>query len=244
MWKRLLFTAAIMAWTAPSQGQEFLATVDGWEFFKVPSPGVMSNTNVKATCEAAGMSYPCYDVSETCDHGRHWTSGCISFNVDAYGGHLTCHTPTALSLALCGHTIPRFCEQLDDTFVYNPNTWSGDSAYGTDYQTGANLFGSFHRDKIALCAVDPSSAPSVTDVPKVTDVTGATDVIDVTDIPDAPGATDVPKVTDGTDRPDVTDVSGGTDVTDVPVTDITDGYEVTDVPKVTDGSNINDVITG
>ncbi|CAH1257333.1 Hypp1823 [Branchiostoma lanceolatum] len=228
MWKHLLFSAAILAWTASSQGQEFLTTVDGWEFFKVPSPGVMSNTNVKATCEAAGMSYPCYDVSETCDHGRHWTAGCISFNVD--GGHLSCHTPTVLSLALCGHTIPRFCQQLDDTFVYNPGSWSGDSAYGTDFQTASNLFGAFHHDKIALCAVDPTSAPSATDVPKVTDVT---------EVPDAPSVTDVPKVTDGTDRPDVTDVPKVTDVTDG--FDITDGYDVTDGHDVTDGNDITDV---
>ncbi|KAI8485083.1 hypothetical protein Bbelb_371890 [Branchiostoma belcheri] len=234
MWKHLIFTAAILA---SSQGQEFLTIMDGWEFFKLPSRGVMSNTNVKATCEAAGMSYPCYDVSESCDHGRHWADGCITFN----GGQLSCHTPTVLSLALCGHTIPRLCHHLDDTFVYNPHGWGGDSAYGTDYDTGSNLFGSFHHDMLALCAVDPSSAP-VTDVPKVTDVTDLTDITDapsvidvtsVTDVPDATSVTDVPKVTDGTDVPKVTDVTDGNDVTDGP-----------DVPSVTDGTNINDVITG
>ncbi|CAH1245764.1 NOTCH2 [Branchiostoma lanceolatum] len=107
----------------------------------------MTNVNVKATCEAAGMGYPChFSGSDGCT-SRYWTSDCIRY--DAAG---ICRTHDVLSSKLCGHTDPRQCQPLDDTFVYIPEWWIDDSACGLvadkHCTEGAN-----YNNMYALCAV-------------------------------------------------------------------------------------------
>ncbi|XP_078582422.1 uncharacterized protein LOC144865499 isoform X1 [Branchiostoma floridae x Branchiostoma japonicum] len=154
MWTVLLFVAALVAWPDSSQGQPVhLTSHDGWSFYKILTSGQMTNANVKATCEAAGMRYPChYSGRDGCTH--YWTSGCIGYT--AY--HINCRTHAVLSEILCGTTgghggYGSYCQPLDDTFVYMPDWQSDDSALGVDYQTHSYaLHGADYNNKFALCA--------------------------------------------------------------------------------------------
>ncbi|XP_078574326.1 uncharacterized protein LOC144860792 [Branchiostoma floridae x Branchiostoma japonicum] len=158
MWSFMLFFSALIVWPDSSRGQEYLTTVDTWSFFKVQASGQMTNANVKATCEAAGMRYPCHTS------GRHdcpgwWVSGCIAYD----DGGVSCReTHYILSVNLCGTTDYRQCQPLDDTFAYIPGWRSDDSAFGVDYQTHTHgLHGADYNNKYALCADmdECSSAP-------------------------------------------------------------------------------------
>eukprot|EP00058_Branchiostoma_floridae_P007264 XP_002592752.1 hypothetical protein BRAFLDRAFT_65334 [Branchiostoma floridae] len=107
----------------------------------------MTNANAKATCEAAGMRYPCYRRgADGCTY--RWTSDCITFHHDA-----ACETFRALSSELCGRTdgYGSYCQSLDDTFV-SILGWYGDGAYGVDYDTHNHLQGANYNNMYALCA--------------------------------------------------------------------------------------------
>ncbi|XP_019639762.1 PREDICTED: fibropellin-1-like [Branchiostoma belcheri] len=110
----------------------------------------MTNQNVKVTCEALGMRYPCYSSgSPGCTNG--WTSGCITYT--ATMASFSCGTHFDLSVNLCGDTNSVYCRPLDDIFVYISDWLSDDSAWGLDYQTHTwNLHGANYNDKYALCA--------------------------------------------------------------------------------------------
>ncbi|XP_035671980.1 fibropellin-1-like, partial [Branchiostoma floridae] len=131
--------------------QEYLTTVDTWSFFKVQASGQMTNANVKATCEAAGMRYPCYH-SGTDGCTSAWTPGCITFDDAGF----SYRTHSVLSAKLCGSTdgYGSRCEPLDDTFVYMPIYVPAlDSSWGVDYQTHTyGLYGANYHNKYALCA--------------------------------------------------------------------------------------------
>ncbi|XP_035671878.1 fibropellin-3-like [Branchiostoma floridae] len=109
----------------------------------------MINYKVKATCEAAGMRYPCYfSGGDGCT--SYWTSGCIRYD---HGGGSCYSTNQVLSANMCGSTNPPQCQSLDDTFVYMPGIWSDDSAWGVDYETQSHgLPGANYNNKYALCA--------------------------------------------------------------------------------------------
>ncbi|CAH1256444.1 NOTCH1 [Branchiostoma lanceolatum] len=148
MWK--LFVVALIAWPDLSVGQEYLATIDTWNFYKVQASGQMTNANVKATCQAAGMRYPCLGSgSDGCPSHYWWTSDCITYD-DA---GVSCYTHTVLSANLCGTTDPRQCQPLDDTFVYILNWLWDDSANGVNYESHTSaLHGADYYNMYALCA--------------------------------------------------------------------------------------------
>ncbi|XP_066275138.1 fibropellin-1-like [Branchiostoma lanceolatum] len=152
MWKFLLFVVTLIAWTDLSVGQEYLTTIDTWNFYKVQASGQMTGANVKATCQAAGMRYPCvWSGRDGCTYSSYWTSDCITY--DAAG--VSCYTHKVLSANLCGTTdgAGSRCQPLDDTFVYIPGR-SDDSAWGVDYETHTyNLEGANYNNMYALCAV-------------------------------------------------------------------------------------------
>ncbi|KAI8495254.1 hypothetical protein Bbelb_272400 [Branchiostoma belcheri] len=148
----LLLIAAVVAWTASAQGEQvYLATHDTWAFYKVRAFGTMTGTNAKTSCTAARMRYPCYQSgSGLCT--THWTLGCIRY--DGAGIDVNCRTQWILSGKLCGDTDPRYCQPLDDTFVYRPNWVDGD-AWGVDYDTHSygtdSANGAHYNNKYALC---------------------------------------------------------------------------------------------
>ncbi|KAI8493289.1 hypothetical protein Bbelb_292930 [Branchiostoma belcheri] len=133
--------------------QVYLTTFDHWIFYKVLATEPMTSTNLKATCEAAGMRYPCfYSGAAGCTY--YWTSDCITY--DSAG--IDCHTHSVLSSKLCGHTDPKYCQSLDDTFV----CWVREYALGVDYDThSSQLIGSnYVYNMYALCAVASSCEAS------------------------------------------------------------------------------------
>ncbi|XP_078578463.1 uncharacterized protein LOC144863282 [Branchiostoma floridae x Branchiostoma japonicum] len=149
MWKFSLFIGAVIAWPDSAIGQqEYLTTVDGWRFYKLPVTGLMTNANIKATCETAGMRHPCFYTGTGCT--GHWhESECLVYN----GGSGGCITFYVLSEKLCGTLTPWTCIDLDDAFVYIPYWSADDSAWGVDHDgDGWGLHGANYRDKYALCA--------------------------------------------------------------------------------------------
>ncbi|XP_078612876.1 uncharacterized protein LOC144882755 isoform X5 [Branchiostoma floridae x Branchiostoma japonicum] len=129
--------------------QVYLTTFDNWSFWKIRATGQMTNDNVKATCEAAGMRYPGYRTGADGCREFYWASDCITFH------HAECSMLDALSSELCGHTdgYGSQCQPLDDTFVYIPG-WSNDGAFGVDYDTHRyGLPGAQYNNLYALCAV-------------------------------------------------------------------------------------------
>ncbi|XP_066276551.1 delta-like protein 4 [Branchiostoma lanceolatum] len=150
MAKILLFITCMIEAVALSQGQQYVVSQGDLAFYRIRATGAMTNTNVKATCEAAGMSFPCYYSNDACQSGVHWTSVCVSYN--AVDGE--CRTPFVLANALCGASPDHgaSCRPLDDIFVYYPYRAYGDSAWGTDYDTTTyGLNGENFNDKFALC---------------------------------------------------------------------------------------------
>ncbi|XP_078610805.1 uncharacterized protein LOC144881531 [Branchiostoma floridae x Branchiostoma japonicum] len=132
--------------------QVYLTTVDNWSFGKIRATGPMTATNVKVTCEAAGMRYPCIGSNADGCWGFMWDpdGDCITFH------HDECETLPALSSELCGHTdgAGTQCQPLDDTFVYSLGWRSDGSAYGVDYDTHSwGLQGANYNNMYALCAV-------------------------------------------------------------------------------------------
>eukprot|EP00058_Branchiostoma_floridae_P007290 XP_002592778.1 hypothetical protein BRAFLDRAFT_65357 [Branchiostoma floridae] len=150
MWKLLLLIAAVIVWPGSAQDQQvYLTTIDNWSFWKIRATGPMTDANVKVTCESAGMRYPCHQ-SGAAGCTVFWDSGCITLTFH----HAECYTLNALSSELCGTIEPygRYCQPLDDTFVYYPG-WAGDSAFGVDYDTHTHhLEGANYNNMYALCA--------------------------------------------------------------------------------------------
>ncbi|XP_035674733.1 uncharacterized protein LOC118414651 [Branchiostoma floridae] len=157
MWKVLLFIVAVITWSDPAQGQrEYLTTVNDRLFFKIRVSGPMTNANVKATCEAEGMRYPCY-LSGTAgcinvtNGTTYWTEDCITYGDTG----VSCYTHEVLSANLCGDTNYNYCQSLDDTFVYIPGGQSDDSAWGLDYDNHTwGLRGANYNNMYALCAAE------------------------------------------------------------------------------------------
>jgi hypothetical protein len=99
------------------------ANWNGWDYWKVPVIGVMSDNNVAAACAACGMSVPCSGPS-----------GC------QYNGGVCVQTPNEnscgnpmqeLSLWLCG-TYPNACAALFGIYQYMGNTWISGSTCGAE----------------------------------------------------------------------------------------------------------------
>ncbi|XP_035657399.1 uncharacterized protein LOC118403070 [Branchiostoma floridae] len=149
MWKFLIFIAAVIVWPASAQDhQVYLTTHDNWAFYKILVAGQMTDANVKATCEAAGMRYPCRESGTNGCTVWGWTSDCIAY--DSVGN--SCYTHWFLSSKLCGIGFPDHCQPLDDTFVYSPGLHD-DSALGVDYDTHSwGLYGTGYNNMYALCA--------------------------------------------------------------------------------------------
>ncbi|KAI8481367.1 calcium ion binding [Branchiostoma belcheri] len=138
------YTSVELNYTPHSQ--VYLTTIGEWNFYKIPTSGPMTNANVRAACESAGLWNPCSDTGYgTCRHGR---SDCVVFD----GGSASCRTLNVISDRLCGNIEPQTCKPLDDTFVYSPGWQSDDSAFGVDYDTGHwGMTGADYTDKYALC---------------------------------------------------------------------------------------------
>ncbi|XP_078670925.1 uncharacterized protein LOC144911041 [Branchiostoma floridae x Branchiostoma belcheri] len=153
MWTFVLLVAAVIASPVSShEQQDYLTSVDGWKFYK------MRGGNVRITCEAAGLRYPCHQwYPETPNQSD--SDSCIQVVGDSESVACSgdkCWTHQVLSEKLCGQTDASRCHALDDTFVYIPDWLTDSSAYGVDYETNSViLLGSDNSnttDRFAICA--------------------------------------------------------------------------------------------
>ncbi|XP_078669816.1 uncharacterized protein LOC144910499 [Branchiostoma floridae x Branchiostoma belcheri] len=126
--------------------QEYLTTWDGLTFYKVRVKGEMTNTNLAATCEMSGMSYPCHGTGlGTCT--SHWSSDCLRFS---HTGSSCQNTLTFLSSRLCGTTTAYRCPALQNTYVKYPSGYH-DSTYGVT-TSGWDSSGYRSSGRYAVCA--------------------------------------------------------------------------------------------
>ncbi|CAH1245761.1 Hypp7538 [Branchiostoma lanceolatum] len=155
MWKFLLFISAVIVWPGSAQDKQvYLTTHDNWAFFKVLATGQMTQGNVKDTCEATGMEYPCWRSGTKCLNAfTTWSDDCIAFDLPDGSD---CRTPTlgALSIKLCGNDRYWQCPPLFGTFVYfysgliyTRETGARGVEFGSD-----TLHGDDYYNKYALCA--------------------------------------------------------------------------------------------
>ncbi|XP_078576088.1 uncharacterized protein LOC144861870 [Branchiostoma floridae x Branchiostoma japonicum] len=152
---RVLLSILVLCGTA--QGYSlYLSSWSGWSFYNVMATGPMTNANVKATCEAAGMGYPCCGRGNDFGGSYYWAPGCITHSADEISNLIL----RILSAHLCTTYTAQLCPALHDTFVYCPNWSTDDSAIGVDVVTvSQEVPGASLSDKFALCA-KPSSCSS------------------------------------------------------------------------------------
>ncbi|XP_066267371.1 uncharacterized protein [Branchiostoma lanceolatum] len=135
--------------------QVYLTTHDNWAFFKVLATGPMTQGNVKDTCEATGMGYPCWRSGTKCLHALPtWSDDCIAFDLPDGSD---CRTPTlgALSIKLCGNDRYWQCPPLFGTFVYfyTGSIYTRETgARGVEFGSDNMLHGDDYYNKYALCA--------------------------------------------------------------------------------------------
>ncbi|XP_066278538.1 fibropellin-1-like isoform X2 [Branchiostoma lanceolatum] len=142
-----------------SRKKIYLTTYGGRAFYKVRAIGPMTNANVKATCEAEGLQYPCHMTGGTCTGYGYWVPGCICFD----GGVHNCYTLPVLASELC-ESEPGYCKPLHNTFVYAPN-WAGHtgSSCGVNFHKREYcVHGKTQSNKYALCAADDENTLSCT----------------------------------------------------------------------------------
>ncbi|XP_019639756.1 PREDICTED: fibropellin-3-like [Branchiostoma belcheri] len=154
---RLVLSSLVLvacAITLASGFSVYLSSWSGWGFYKVKVTGPMTNVNVKSTCEAAGMQYPCFGRDGDFHDGIYWEPGCITYSADGISNHIQ----TILSAHLCVEYNPLICPALHDLFVVRPDL-ATDSAQGHDVVSNTGVQGSGVSDKYALCA-KPSSCSS------------------------------------------------------------------------------------
>ena len=113
--------------------------MEGWIYYKVPTNGVMTGTNVKATCDSANLEAPCYY------HDHSYASSACVHTISSG------QTFQRLSSAICGHNSPTSCPQLLDVFLYMYGWFSGD-ACGVTSSQGYCSRGTFFSNKFSLCA--------------------------------------------------------------------------------------------
>jgi hypothetical protein len=127
-----------VCYTVPFNGPAPFTTFDGYNWYKVPVAGTMTDDNIRAACEAMGLSVPCQ------------ASGACFFN-DPYcmpqTAENSCGDPMlALSTALCAKG-PSQCAALNNVFTYMGNKWQGGCGAGA----GWCIPGNTQQNKLALC---------------------------------------------------------------------------------------------
>lgn len=128
-----------VCYTIPEPGPVAFTTLGGVAFYKVPVSGAMTDDNIRAACEAKGLSVPCQT-----------NSGCF-FN-DAYCKSATpessCGNPMSdLAFSLCGSS-PATCSSLAGVYQYMGNKWSGGCGAGGGSWC---ISGASTSNKMALC---------------------------------------------------------------------------------------------
>jgi hypothetical protein len=103
---------------ACSGGASYLTTWGGTNWYQVQVNGPMTDPNILAACQSAGLTVPCQT-----DSSCQYNDGLCS----PITGETSCGNPMmGLSQQLCGNnTMPSSCSALFNTFQYMGNAWFG-----------------------------------------------------------------------------------------------------------------------
>ncbi len=115
---------------------------NGWDYWKVPVNGIMSDNNVAAACAACGMSVPCSGPS-----GCEWNGGvCVQTPNEN-----NCGWPMQeLSWWLCGGSNPDSCGALIGVYQYMGNTFISGSTCGAESGSWCAI-GNNYSNRHGLC---------------------------------------------------------------------------------------------
>ncbi|CAH1258923.1 Hypp2109 [Branchiostoma lanceolatum] len=126
----------------------YLTSLHGWAYYKVRASGTMTSSNIKSTCEAAGLIMPCTQAP-TCPPT---SSICVNTGLGGCGAPMR-----DISDALCDYTYThdaRDCPEMEGIFThYSHYSFQGESV-GVQPITnpGSYLDGADYSDQFALCA--------------------------------------------------------------------------------------------
>ncbi|WP_437925629.1 PKD domain-containing protein [Sorangium sp. So ce291] len=128
-------------------GASFLTSWGGTDWYKVQVNGLMTDANILAACQAAGLAVPC-QTNSSCFYND---SICSPVT-----GETSCGNPmSGLSESLCGDTFPSNCPALFNTFQYMGGMWSG----GCGALSGEWCVpGDSYANGLALCTGTPAAA--------------------------------------------------------------------------------------
>jgi hypothetical protein len=124
------------------RGEFFLVGHGGWNFYKVPVLGRMSDVNVHAACQAAGLVTPCAGAA-----------GCrYNNNNCTVTSEVGCGNPMMTTAGrLCNGARPNACVAIRDTFTYMGGNWSAGSSCGVVGNSWCAA-GNSYTNKYAFCA--------------------------------------------------------------------------------------------
>jgi hypothetical protein len=123
-------------------GGDFIVAHGGWEFYAVQVNGAMSDVNVHAACQNAGLVTPCTGES-----------GC-GFNDESrctLTSEVGCGNPMITSSqSLCG-TNPSSCQPFNGLYAHMGGGWSGGGSCGAEAGNWCTN-GNDYNNRFAFCA--------------------------------------------------------------------------------------------
>ncbi|KAK3244665.1 hypothetical protein CYMTET_45731 [Cymbomonas tetramitiformis] len=126
--------------------EEKVVTANGYDFYKVPVTGAMTNANIMSACKSKGMLAPCPGKPGQCSYGN----GGECFDA----GFTGCGWPMKdLAVPLgCGsdNWAIKNCKALTNTFIYMYN-WQSHSGCGTSGSGSWCMTGYNNNNMLALC---------------------------------------------------------------------------------------------
>merc|ERR1712100_209293 len=119
-----------------------MGTYSGFDYYKVPVSGPMSDTNVRLACHSYGL-VPMCSGPDGCTFNDHL---CTVTPLST-----SCYNPMqGLSQHICNGQNPNGCEQTTHLYNYMGENWQSGSSCGTDGSSWCTI-GNHQTDRDALC---------------------------------------------------------------------------------------------
>ena len=114
----------------------------GLNWYKIQVAGAMTDTNVKAACEALGLTVPC-QVRGNCTYN--------GGNCNMKTPEMSCGNPMlGLAQGICNGASPPSCPALNGVYQYLGGNWNGNSACGALNGSWCSA-GNGVQNQFALC---------------------------------------------------------------------------------------------
>ncbi|XP_019640074.1 PREDICTED: protein lin-12-like [Branchiostoma belcheri] len=143
----LIFGVLAVSFVSCEGEEAYLASYQGWDYYKVRASGTMTSANIKITCEAAGYVMPC-PQEPTC---QYTPSTCTDTGLVGIrcGGHLM----DEISQVLSGQN-PIYCPAMEGIFTcFHSSSYAGDAIGVQPITSPGNWFeGADYSNQFAFCA--------------------------------------------------------------------------------------------